>query len=137
MQLGYLDDWVAKRRKNAAQINAGISDIPALRTTLPSDREFHSYYKFYAFIHPSKLREEWSRERILKALQAEGLPGLSGSCPEIYREKAYEHLSQPALPVAHELGETSLMLPVHPTLGANDIDDLIRALRKIFAFASA
>lgn len=136
LQLGYLDDWISKRRDNAARINQGISDIPALRTTLPSAREFHSYYKYCAFVRPRRLRDGWNRDRILMALEAEGVPGLSGSCPEIYREKAFEDQSIPVLPVARRLGETSLMLPVHPTLGANDIDDMIRALRKIFASAS-
>lgn len=137
LQLGYLDDWIAKRRANAARINKGISDIPALRKTLPSEREFHSYYKFYAFVRPSQLRDGWSRDRILNALAAEGLPGLSGSCPEIYREKAFESLGIKPLPVARELGETSIMLPVHPTLAANDVDDMVRGLRKVFATASA
>lgn len=136
LQLGCLDEWVQMRRENSARINEGVSDIPALRRTMPSDREFHSYYKFYAFVRPSKLRDGWSRDRILRAMVAEGLPGLSGSCPEIYREAAFEHLAQPTLPVARELGETSIMLPVHPTLEPSDIDDMIRALRKIFASAS-
>jgi len=137
LQLGYLDGWIAKRRKNAARINAGISDIPALRTTLPSTSEFHSYYKYYAFVRPSKLRDGWSRDRILPALQAEGLPGLSGSCPEIYREKAFEREWDSTLPVAQELGETSIMLPVHPTLELSDVDDMIYGIRKIFSSASA
>lgn len=136
LQLGYLDDWVAKRRENTARINQGISDIPSLRTTPPSAREFHSYYKFYAFVRPSMLRADWSRDRILRALVTEGLPGLSGACPEIYREKAFEHTSHSTLPVAHELGKTSLMLPVHPTMDTKDIDDMIRALRKVFIAAS-
>lgn len=136
LQLGYLDEWIAKRRDNAARINAGLSDIPALRTTLPSTREFHSYYKYYAFVRPSKLRDGWNRDRILTALQAEGLPGLSGSCPEIYREKAFGFESKTVLPVAHELGDTSIMLPVHPTLELSDVNDMIFAVRKIFLSAS-
>ena len=63
LQLGYLDEWIAKRRESAARINQGVSAIPALRTTLPSAREFHSYYKFYAFVRPSKLRDGWSPHR--------------------------------------------------------------------------
>ncbi len=136
LQLSYLDGWVAKRRANAQQLNEGLSNIPALRTTLPSGDEYHAYYKYYAFVRPSRLRAGWDRDRILLALAAEGLPGLSGSCPEIYREKAFEDHSYPVLPVARRLGETSLMLPVHPTLEPSDIDDMVRALRKIFAHAS-
>jgi len=136
LQLTYLDDWVDKRRANAERINQCFGDIPAIRTTMPSEREFHAYYKYYAFVRPSKLREGWNRDRILKALEAEGVPGLSGSCPEIYSEKAFQSDSYPILPVAHELGETSIMLPVHPTLTANDVDDLVLAVNKVFAFAS-
>ncbi len=136
LQLTCLDGWVDKRRDNAQQLNEGLSNIPALRTTLPSDDDYHAYYKYYAFVRPSRLRAGWDRDRILMALAAEGLPGLSGSCPEIYREKAFEGQSYPVLPVARSLGETSLMLPVHPTLEASDIDDMVRALRKIFAHAS-
>ena len=136
LQLSYLDGWVAKRRDNAQQLNEGLSNIPALRTTLPSDDDYHAYYKYYAFVRPSRLRAGWDRDRIVMALAAEGLPGLSGSCPEIYREKAFEDQSYPVLPVARRLGETSLMLPVHPTLETSDIDDMVRALRKIFAHAS-
>ena len=136
LQLTYLDDWVTKRRANAERINQGIADISAIRTTIPSDREFHAYYKYYAFVRPSKLREGWSRDRILKALEAEGVPGLSGSCPEIYCEKAFENESHSVLLVARELGETSIMLPVHPTLTATDVDDLILAVRKVFLSAS-
>ena len=136
LQLSYLDGWVDKRRDNAQQLNEGLSNIPALRTTLPSDDVYHAYYKYYAFVRPSRLRAGWDRDRILTALAAEGLPGLSGSCPEIYREKAFEDQSYPILPVAHRLGETSLMLPVHPTLEPSDIDDMVHALRKVFAHAS-
>ena len=136
LQLRELDRWVTKRRENARQLNQRVAEIPALRTTLPPDDLIHSYYKFYAFVRPSKLRTGWSRDRILTALEAEGLPGLSGSCPEIYREKAFEDQVFSVLPVARRLGETSLMLPVHPTLEASDIDDMVGALRKIFAHAS-
>lgn len=137
LQLGTLDEWVERRRANAERLNDGITDIAALRATLPSKREYHSYYKYYAFVRPSLLRQEWDRDRILKALEAEGLPGWSGSCPEIYREKAFLGLSQQTLTVAQELGATSLMLPVHPTLQVEDIDDMLQGLRKVFAAASA
>ena len=38
-------------------------------------------------------------------------------------------------PVAKELGETSLMFLVHPTLNEEDMDDTGQAVKKVFAVA--
>ena len=137
IQLSKLDNWIARRRENAARLAAGIKEIKALRVPLPSEAEHHAYYKFYAFVRPERLRPEWTRDRILVALEAEGIPSLSGSCPEIYREEAFSSKDYPTLPVARSLGETSLMLPVHPTLAESEIDDMVAALQKVMACAAA
>ena len=55
----------------------------------------------------------------MTAITAAGIPCFSGSCSEIYREKAFVAAGlSPCkrLPVARRLGETSLMFLVHPTL---------------------
>jgi dTDP-4-amino-4,6-dideoxygalactose transaminase len=137
LQLRSLDTWLAQRRAYARKINDAISDMEALRSTLPDDSVEHAYYKYYAFLEPSKLRRDWNRERILMALETEGVPGLSGSCPEIYLERAFQGGSHKRLPVARRLGETSIMFPVHPSLAPRDIDDMIEALRKVVLHASA
>jgi dTDP-4-amino-4,6-dideoxygalactose transaminase len=137
LQLMKLDGWVEKRRSNAARLATGLKDVAALRIPSPAKREHPSYYKFYAFVRPERLRSGWDRDRILNALEAEGVPGWSGSCPEIYREKAFTGQNYPVLPVAKKLGETSMMLPVHPTLEESDIDDMITAVRKVFDNASS
>ena len=48
-----------------------------------------------------------------------GVPCFSGSCSEVYLEKAFDGTGwrpEKPMPVARELGETSLMFLVHPTL---------------------
>ena len=40
------------------------------------------------------------------------------------------------MPVARELGETSLMLLVHPTLIEQNIEDTIRVVKKVVARAT-
>jgi dTDP-4-amino-4,6-dideoxygalactose transaminase len=136
LQLEKLDGWVGKRRSNAERIASGLKELSALRIPLPSTREEHAYYKFYSFVRPERLRSNWDRDRILSALDAEGCPAWSGSCPEIYRETAFEDENYPILPVAKRLGETSMMLPVHPTLGKSDIEQLITTIRKVFQYAA-
>ncbi|RMF89380.1 MAG: DegT/DnrJ/EryC1/StrS aminotransferase family protein [Planctomycetota bacterium] len=106
---------------------------------IPTDMFEHAYYKFYFFVRPESLLPGWSRDRIIQALLGEGIPCGTGICPEIYLEGAFRGRgSRPVwrLPVAKELGETAVMLQVHPTLGERDIDDMLRALDKVLYHAS-
>lgn len=138
IQLRRLDAWVATRRRYAALLNEAFADIPALRLTLPTDDIFHSYYKYYVFVRPERLRDGWDRDRIMNAVTAEGIPCYSGSCSEIYLEKAFTDAGLgPAnrLPVAQSLGETSLMFLVHPTLTDEHMAATIQAVTKVFALA--
>jgi dTDP-4-amino-4,6-dideoxygalactose transaminase len=131
IQLKKLDGWVESRRLNAARLRHGLSSIPLLRIAEPKKHEHHAYYKFYAFINREHLKYGWSRDRILVSMQAKGIPGLSGSCPEIYREEAFASQGHPVLPIARELGETSIMLLVHPTLTEIEIEKMITVVREV------
>ncbi len=137
IQLRKLDGWVESRRGNAARFGDGLSSMPLLRIPEPKKHEYHAYYKFYVFIKPERLKPDWSRDRILVAMQNEGIPGLSGSCPEIYREEAFAGHEYKVLPVARELGETSIMLMVHPTLTETDIHRMITVVREVCSAATA
>jgi hypothetical protein len=124
VQLRKLDAWVARRRGHAERLTACFQQIPALRVTLPGEDIFHSYYKYYVFVRPEMLRDGWSRDRIMNEIVKQGVPCYSGSCSEIYREKAFTDAGygpENRLPVAQELGETSLMFLVHPTLTDEEI----------------
>ncbi len=138
VQLRELDERVAERGTNAAALARGIGDVAGLRLTTPPAEVGHAYYKYYAFVRPELLRHEWHRDRIAEAVRAEGIPCFSGSCSEIYLERAFALARRPRkrLPVARELGETSLMFLVHPTLGRNDMLDTARAIRKVLRVAA-
>ncbi len=138
VQLRKLPQWLTLRRRNAAVLTDGFSRIPGLRLTIPPQEIEHAYYKYYVFVEPEALKSDWSRDRIMTALMAEGIPCGSGSCSEIYLEKAFEGNGlRPAerLPVAQELGETSLMFMVHPTLSVDDMEDVVRAMDKVMSIA--
>jgi len=138
--LAKVPGWVERRRAFARLLDACVSGLPELRLAAPAPHEGHAYYKYYTYVIPEALAPDWDRDRIAQAVQAEGIPCFSGSCPEIYREKAFENAGlAPAerLPVAKELGETSLMLLVHPTLAERDIDMACEALTKVMTVAAA
>jgi dTDP-4-amino-4,6-dideoxygalactose transaminase len=131
--LARLASDVARRRRNARLLTERFLNLPALRVTLPPDEIGHSYYKYYVFLRPEFLREGWNRDRLQAAIVAEGIPCFSGSCSEVYLEKAFPASLRPAqrLRVAQQLGETSLMFLVHPTLSEPEMLDTTRAVEKV------
>jgi dTDP-4-amino-4,6-dideoxygalactose transaminase len=61
-------------------------------------------------------------------------PSLFGSCSEIYLERCFQEAGlAPAerLPVARELGETSLMFLVHPTITLGQRAGYAEAVRSV------
>ena len=137
IQLKKLPQWVEKRRQNAAKLNEAFADLKAVRLNLPPDNIYHSYYKYYMFVRPEMLKHDWSRDRIMLEIEAAGVPCFSGSCSEIYLEKAFAGLETgERLPVAKELGETSLMLLVHPTLTTQNIKDTIKVVKQVIESGS-
>ncbi|WP_349617551.1 DegT/DnrJ/EryC1/StrS family aminotransferase [Azotobacter salinestris] len=139
IQLRRLPDWHARRLANAERIWCCARRLPGLRVPeLPADIE-HAAYKCYLFVEPSRLKNDWSRERILDEIVARGVPCFSGSCAEVYLERAFEGSPwRPVerLPVARELGETSLMFLVHPTLSAAEIERTCAVLSAVMGEAT-
>ncbi|WP_085812252.1 DegT/DnrJ/EryC1/StrS family aminotransferase [Geoanaerobacter pelophilus] len=137
VQLAKLPEWTRIRQRNAAILTDGFANIRGLRVTVTPEHIGHAYYKYYVFVQQEELQDGWDRDRIMNAVVAEGVPCFSGSCSEIYLEKAFDGM-RPAhrLPVAKTLGETSLMLLVHPTLTEKDMSDTVAAVRKVMRQAA-
>ncbi|MBK8166441.1 MAG: DegT/DnrJ/EryC1/StrS family aminotransferase [bacterium] len=138
-QLGRLDLWHGRRTENATALLLGLSGTPGLSLPVPPAHVEHAWYKFYGFVRPGQLRDGWDRDRVKHAINCEGIPCWMGSCPEIYREQAFVGSGmEPAarFPVAAELGVTSLMFMVHPTLGEQEMADTVAAVKKVLAVAA-
>ena len=133
-----LDGWVATRRRHATRLFDRLASQPALRIPRPPAHIDHSWYKAYAFVRPEALKAGWDRDRLMNAIAAEGVPTYSGSCSELYRERAVPTAWQPEteLTVARQLGATSLMWMVHPTMRDQDIDATAEAIEKVLHVAT-
>lgn len=126
--------WVALRRRHAQMLTERFLQTPGLRVTVPPDHIGHAYYRYYVFVRPEALKPEWNRDRIMVELNQQGIPCNVGSCSEVYLEKSFEQAGlQPPqrLPVAKQLGETSLAFLVHPTLREEDMQDIADAVAKV------
>jgi len=139
-QLQRLPLWHAQRTAKAETMLATCQAIPALRTPLPAEGITHAWYRFYTFVRPERLKAGWDRDRIMKELTTLGVTCFSGSCPEIYREKAFASAGfgpPQRLPNAVALGETSLAFLVDPSEDDMTIQANCAAIAKVMAAASA
>lgn len=134
LQLKKLDDWRAIRRQHAARLTTCFSAYPMFRLTLPPDFIQHAFYKYYVFIKPDMLPSGWSRDLLISAFNNAGVPCFSGSCSEIYLEKAFTKMDlnpEKRFSVAQGLGETSLMFLVHPTLTETDMIEITNRINRV------
>src|SRR5690554_5708032 len=140
IQLTRMEKWHARRLQYARQIWNVAATLRGLRVPVLPEQIEHAAYKCYAFVEPTQLKTDWSRDRILGTITAAGVPCFSGSCSEVYLEKAFEGTGfRPSdrLPVAQELGETSLMFLCHPTLTDSEISQTCRTLESMMNQATA
>ena len=134
VQLTKLKDWHECRNANATRIVETLRQYHTVRVPVPPPDIRHAYYRLYAFVVPEYLADGWNRDRIIKELSDAGIPCFSGSCPEIYNEKAFnlDGLGPDApLGNAQALGPLSLAFLVHPTLTSADMDRTCEALERV------
>lgn len=134
IQLQRMPEWTALRTRNAESVLGACRQFSALRVPEIDENSVHAYYKCYAYVNPEQLAEGWSRDRIVSEIYALGVPCYQGSCSEAYLEKAFDTTAwRPAerLPHAKELGETSVMFLVHPTLTQAEVQKTCAAINAI------
>lgn len=139
IQLTKMAEWSAKRQQNCQAIWQACQPFSALRVPEIAAHIEHAGYKCYVFVEPQKLRPDWSRDRIMAAISEQGVPCFSGSCSEVYLEKAFDNTGwrpEQRLPNAKQLGETSLMFLVHPTLTDANIALTCKAISTVMQQAS-
>ena len=139
IQLRRMAEWHERRLSNANRIWACAQKIDSLRVPMISSESIHAAYKCYVFLRLDQLAAGWDRDRILQEISAQGVPVFSGSCSEVYLEKAFDGTNwRPSsfLPTAKELGETSLMFLVHPTLTDDEITKTCDVLSDVMKQAS-
>lgn len=139
IQLGLIKIWSGMRLNNANQIWRTAAQIKSLRVSKIAQDIIHAAYKCYIFVKESELAPGWNTVEIIKKINEYGGPCSTGSCPEIYLEKAFDNIGfrpPERLPVARDSGEKSLMLLVHPTLTEAEIKKTCSVLRKVMSIAT-
>jgi len=140
-QIKQMPEWSRKRQANSRQINETCNNLPSLRVPKVPAYIQHACYKHFIFVRPDKLKQGWCRALIVEEINELEVPCYNGGCPEVYKEPAfkgsnfelreYEHFK-----IAKELGETSLMFLVHPTLTALEIEKTCNVIKQVVKDAS-
>jgi dTDP-4-amino-4,6-dideoxygalactose transaminase len=148
IQLQRMADWSAARKRNAEAIWAACREFSALRVPTVKCASCpgscagsgceHAHYKCYVYVEASWLVDGWTRDKIVEEINVHGVPCFQGSCSEVYLEKAFDGTGwRPSfrLPMTKELGETSLMFLVHPTLTEDEISKTCEAIQLVMSKA--
>ena len=134
IQLRKLADWQAIRTRNALILNSRLGDHPMLKVPKLPGHLTHAWYRWYGHLNLETLKSGVSREMLMQQINELGVPITVGSCSEIYLERSFArcHMA-PAerLPVAQELGATSLALLTHPTLSEEAMHYTADVLEKV------
>ncbi|SDB36847.1 DegT/DnrJ/EryC1/StrS family aminotransferase [Bauldia litoralis] len=134
IQLKRMPAWHGARTRNAAAILEAAHNHPVWRVPDMPPHIDHAWYRCHLAVRPDSLKNGWDRDRIIARINALGVPCNVGSCPEVYRERAFDDTGyRPAqrLAVARELGETSVVFLVHPTLTVEEIDRTCLAISDV------
>lgn len=131
IQLKRLPDWHKQRLENAMYIWNEAKKVNWLRVPdIPNHIE-HAAYKAYVFI---KDESKITRDSVLNSFNDNGIPCFTGSCSEVYLEKAFQStnfIPATRLKNAFKLGESSLMFLVHPGIGYKELIKFSDILRSI------
>lgn len=134
IQLKRMADWTAQRNKNMQFVLDSFGDTPFFTVHKPSEDYVHAAYKCYVQVNLQALPEGWTRDRIMQVINDQQVPCYSGSCSEVYLEKAFDNTPwrpKVRLKNAVNLGESSLMFLVHPTLSENSLERCCQAIKHV------
>ena len=140
IQLKKMPKWQRKRQKNANAILLTAQRSPKLWVPELSCHSckkcnkdsgcIHANYKTYVFVKGGRSL----RDSYIKKINDKGVPCFSGTCSEVYLEKAFDDSGlRPTkrLPNAKKLGDSSIMFLCHPTLKKSEIELTCAAINDV------
>lgn len=125
IQYRRLAQWREERTVNATALAGQLAQLPGVHVPLPAEGLTGAYYRLYAYLDLGMLGQGWTRDDVIEWItRTHQVPVFSGSCSEIYREKAFSDAGlapREPLPTAARMTDTSLAFLVHPGLTTTDM----------------
>ncbi len=137
-QLAKLDAWISRRNIIAQKLVAALSQASFIRVPSVSHSDVtHAYYRVYGLIelkNQSDAENHSFRNEFVASLSEMGLPCFSGSCSEIYLEKAFEsYYDGQRMRNAKYYAERAFCLLAHPTITDDQVDQAVKLINTLLA----
>ena len=124
VQMDRLEDFTAKRRAHAAYLNAHIESVVTPRVKEGYDHVWHQY----------TIRMDGGRDRdaAVKQLTDAGVgSGIFYPVPAHRQDYMREIVGEVSMPVAEQLAQEVISLPVHPQLSQSDLETIVGEVNKL------
>ena len=125
VQLGRLDEVVARRREIAAGYQEALGEVPGLRCVSDPENGTSNYQSFWVEVGAAY---GWSRDELLVRLADQGISARRGIMAA-HRQPAYRDAAHAALPVTERLTDNTLILPVFHQMTADEQARVVAAIR--------
>jgi perosamine synthetase len=130
-QLKKLRGWINRRRAIAAQYDQAFADLEGIAPLAHRPDRSHAYHLYVVMLDRSKLSAD--RRTIFEALHAEGI-GVNVHYIPLHLQPLFQQtcrVDRGAFPVAESAYASMLTLPLFPAMTAQDVADVIAAVRKV------
>lgn len=131
LQLQYIDQAIAKRKKIAELYNKELSNISGIRLIINnSSLIINNYSYFPIFINEQEYGK--SRNQVYEELKTQGIYARRYFYPLISDFPMYTHFPSATinkLPHAHQLAEEVLCLPIYPDLDEKAVERVISLIK--------
>lgn len=123
VQLNALDGRNERRRENARRLSSGLADLRWLATPVEPGGYHHVYHQYT--VRVPRGRDELSKHLTARAIGNRVYYPTLVPHTAAYRARGFAG----RFPAAEQMTAEVLSLPVHPALGAEEIDTVIEAVR--------
>lgn len=131
--LDHLEERVARRNEIADRYRRFLSEIPGVDFQDVSPGARSSYKDFTILIDP--IGFGCTRDAVVLALQAEGIPTRPYYSPPVHQQAAYRDMEAPPLPVTDRLAEQVVSLPIWSHMPGQAVERVAEALSDIHLHA--
>lgn len=137
-QLAKLDAWIKRRNEIAQRLISALSQASFISFPSVSHADVtHAYYRVYGLIsldNQTDAEQHTFRNAFVERLTQLGLPCFSGSCSEIYLEKAFESYYDGHRRVnAKQYAERAFCLLAHPTMTDGQVSQAVKLIETLLA----
>ena len=131
VQLGRLDDFIARRAELAARLDAGLAEMPevVVPTRRPDLRHAHHLYPI--LVRTEALTAD--RDTLMNAIQAENV-GIGIHFRAVHLHPFYTEtygFTRGMFPRAEYYSDRTISLPLCPAMSDADADDVVAVVRKV------